>query len=561
MANGADASERGVPRRLRPAWPSGVGVMLPSIALVLASLPPQVPSPDAAAEASASLHARHEAIRAREAEALEAEASRLDAAGQADVARRVRDRIAPPIPRNGPIRFVPLPEHVPPGGDGPAGRPPLPEAAESIRGEAADAYFELAGQAADPAVGRYSLADACLRETIARRPDHREARRLLGYVPHEGGWATADAAAQLKAGKVLHPTFGWVPEDWVEHLDRGELPGTRIANGRPTEWLPAEKADALRADFNRRPWQITTPHFKILTNVPFAEAISFGRRLEDIHDLFFSLMADVIGRERLPLARRLANPRLQPTATRADERHEVWYFAEKSEYVAQLGRLVPRADVGKELGRYLPAMQAGGRKVPSRSYFYRDPGGQIEATATLAHEVSHQLLFESAGRSNYERNAGNYWVWEALGTYFETVEPQPDGSLLVGGLVGPRVGVARALILDGNLYVPIGTLTALGKEAFDDATPVFTEPREVIGPQGIGRVYLHYNESMALAVFLMHYERGRYREGFLDYVRDAYAGRVNTGARSLASYLGVAPERLDREFLAFLKEGREGGVP
>ena len=54
--------------------------------------------------------------------------------------------------------------------------------------------------------------------------------------------------------------------------------------------------------------------------------------------------------------------------------------------------------------------------------------GRIAAGSTLFHEVSHQLLFESAGRSHFERNTGNFWLWEALGTYFETVEPQPDSD-------------------------------------------------------------------------------------------------------------------------------------
>lgn len=523
------------------------------IVLILATLGFQVPSPIAATEASAALQSRREAIRTKETEALE----KVARARQGAEAERVRDLIEPPVPRSGPIRFTPLPELVPAGNAGLANRPPLPDAVQALRDESAGSYLELARQAADPKVGSFALADACLREVLKRQPDHAEARRLLGFVPYQGGWATPDAAAQLKAGKVLHPRFGWVPEDWVAHLDRGELPGTHFNGKQPSQWLPAEEADALRADFFQRPWQITTAHFKIYTNVPFSEAITFGRRLEDIHDLFFSLMADVIGRERLPLARRFANPKREPRTSDPRDRHEVWYFADKAEYVGFLKPLLPGADVSEELGRYLPALRAGGRKVPSRSYFYRDMGGQIESTATLAHEVSHQLLFESAGRSDFERNTGNFWVWEGLGTYFETVEPQPDGTLLVGGLIGPRIEVARQLILDGKLYVPIDTLTSLSKAAFDDSTPVFTDPRDIVGPQGIGKVFLHYDESMALTIFLMHFDRGRYRAGFLDYVRDAYKGRVNTGSRSLSSYLGASAETLDREFLDFLKADRK----
>ena len=89
---------------------------------------------------------------------------------------------------------------------------------------------------------------------------------------------------------MADPTFGWVAGDWVPHLARGELP----APGGGNRWLPTAEADALRRSWSP-PWQIRTEHFEVRTNLPLSEAISFGRRLEDFHQLFFALMADVIG--------------------------------------------------------------------------------------------------------------------------------------------------------------------------------------------------------------------------------------------------------------------------
>jgi hypothetical protein len=102
---------------------------------------------------------------------------------------------------------------------------------------------------------------------VDRRPDHDEARRLLGFVRHAGGWATPFAVRLLREGKSYHPTFGWVPAAWIPHLDRGELPAP-IQEGRPLRWLAAAEADALRRDFAKA-WQIDTPHFKIRANVPW----------------------------------------------------------------------------------------------------------------------------------------------------------------------------------------------------------------------------------------------------------------------------------------------------
>src|SRR5206468_2859995 len=109
------------------------------------------------------------------------------------------------------------------------------------------------------------------------------------------------------------------------------------------------------------------------------------------------------------------------------------------------------------------------------------------------------LLFESSVKGEYEKNTGNFWVFEGLGTYFETVEPQPDGSLLVGGLVGPRIMQARIRLIDRKQFVPTAHLVAMGKARFT-------------GDDHAGDVYLHYAEAMALSVFLMQYDGQRYRE-------------------------------------------------
>src|SRR5262249_52565678 len=162
---------------------------------------------------------------------------------------------------------------------------------------------------------------------------------------------------------------------------------------------------------------------------------------------------------------RFRDPKRTP---REPEPHQVYYFATKKEYVDFLRpRHGPGVEV--ELGRYDPA---DGGKVRGWSYFYRDDDAQIDATATLYHEASHQLLFESAGRSRYEQNGGQFWVFEGLGTYFETLAFQPDGSLRVGGLVGPRIARAHELIVGQGQYVPIDRLVAMSKSRFNDEKDV-----------------------------------------------------------------------------------------
>jgi len=500
--------------------------MLIPIGLAAALALAQVPPPDAPLRASAELRAARDAIRDRESKALVEVADRLGG----EASRSIRARLDPPPDPDGSSRFVPLAEILPPPGPKSA----LPAEVGPIRAAAAKAFFDLAsrGLGADPP--HLALADECLREVVARDPGHAGAHRLLGYLPHGGGWATPFAVDKQKRGFVVHPTFGWVEADWVPHLDRGDLPAPRVA-GRPTRWLPVAEADELRREFAKG-WQISTEHFLVVTNVPLSEAIDFGRRLEALYDLFFSIMADVIGPD-LPLHQLARKPGEAPGLPKRT--HQVWYFADKEQYIRCL-QPVQGEGVRDNLGTYLPAREAKAYGKGGKSFFFRDPGGQLDVTETLYHEVSHQLLFESGVADRYDPARGQFWVLEGLGTYFETLRPQPDGSLRYGGLVGRRIEVAQERLVAKKEFIPIGRLTSMNKFVFNGG--------------GGGDIYLNYVEAMALTVYLMQAHDRRHREGFLDYARDAYRGRVhgNVG-RKLDDRLGTSFAELDRDFLAYIR--------
>jgi hypothetical protein len=493
----------------------------------------QVPAPrgaDTHIEAQQALRKEAAIIRQKETARLEALAAQLRKDGKTAEAATVESRIEPVPPRDGPMRFVPFPEVAK------AGAKDFPEL-QKIRSDSARALFDLAMRAAASELDALALTDASLRGVLQRESDHAEARRLLGFVKYNGGWATPHAAQSLKDKKVLDPTFGWVKEDWLPHLEQGELPDF-IQPGRPVRWLPAAEADALRArDWDKnKAWQITTDHFFIRTNVPLSEAIAFGRRLEDLYSAVFSVLADVIGREALPLARRIREPKTWATVT--SKKHEVWYFASKAEYVNYFKTQFGREEDGS-LGYYMPASEAKHfRGEAPRSYFYRDPGNPISGNETLFHEASHQVLFESAGPTNFGRNRGNFWVWEGLGTYFETFVQQPDGSYHLGGIIGARMEKARHDIVVQKQLVPTAELVALSQKDF------LAEPG----------VYLNYAEAMAFAVFLMQYDDGRYRERFLDYVESAYKGRLQSDVtgKALSDRLKVPYKALDTQFTQFL---------
>ena len=66
------------------------------------------------------------------------------------------------------------------------------------------------------------------------------------------------------------------------------------------------------------------------------------------------------------------------------------------------------------------------------------------------------------------------------------------------------------------------------------------------------RIHANYQQAMALAVFLMQWNDGIYRDSFLDFVRDAYRGRIkrSTG-RSLEDRLGKPLRVIETQFRDF----------
>ncbi|MEW4567233.1 DUF1570 domain-containing protein [Tautonia sp. JC769] len=466
-------------------------------------------------------------ILSTESEALEALANRLESTGDASHAQAVRALIEPSPRPDGPNRFIPMPEIVPAGDDVSDDADTIPEV-DAIRSEAATQYEELANQAFE--AGQLALADASLRNLLRRRPDDTEARRLLGYVPHEGGWATPHAILRLENGDIPHPDYGWIPAEWVPNLEQGLLPAAPRVGRAGIEWVPAAEADAARQGAVTNGWQITTPHFKIQASVPLDEGIDFGRRLEAFYDLFTSVGADLIGPQRLQLAqlKRSASATAPPNAPR---QHRVFYFGTKQQYVDYLAPRLRDPGIKDTLGIYLDTQKS--------SYFFKDEGGLLPVEATLYHEVSHQLLFELAGSSEYLRNAGDFWVFEGLGTYFETVAPQDDGTIHYGGRIGPRFEEAHRRHVERDELIPVGRFVSLDRVAFN-------------GGNG-GDPHLHYAQAIALTVYLMDHDHGRDREAFLDYARNAYRGQLRPGSdRSLATHLGRSFDELDEEFRAFV---------
>src|SRR5262249_18636549 len=116
---------------------------------------------------------------------------------------------------------------------------------------------------------------------------------------------------------------------------------------------------------------------------------------------------------------------------------QVVYFRDKSQYVDALKAIQPRIEMS--LGFYSPSNKS--------AYFF---AGDEQYDGTINHEATHQLFQEwrtaipDPGRKN------NFWIYEAIACYMESLEehPLPDGEpygsyTTLGGENAGRAGAAR----------------------------------------------------------------------------------------------------------------------
>jgi hypothetical protein len=281
-----------------------------------------------------------------------------------------------------------------------------------FRSTQANKLFELAQ--AEIEAGRFATAYRLVHEVLREDPDHKDARRILGYTRVNGRWRIPGAVERVRPGRLTHPKLGWAPGKY---------------------------------------WRIETAHFEIVTDHSADAGRKLGRKLEELFTVWQQLFVGYWADEAL-LARRFAGA----TSVRSKRRHyRVVLFRDRQEYVAQLSRAQPQ--ITMTLGYYMER---------ERTAFYY--WGDVETEATWFHEGTHQLFQETRLGTQGVGESDNFWIVEAIALYMESLV-RYEGYYTAGGVEAPRLQYARNRLLAGNFYVPLEELTALGRESFQ------TDPR------------------------------------------------------------------------------------
>ncbi|BAM02785.1 hypothetical protein PSMK_06260 [Phycisphaera mikurensis NBRC 102666] len=220
-------------------------------------------------------------------------------------------------------------------------------------------------------------------------------------------------------------------------------------------------------------------HYLVHTDLPRAEAAPLGLHLDAVYDdLERRFEGFGTGRSRAPL--------------------DVYLFRHAAGYHAYLK------------SRGVAADHSGGM------FFSGGPRGDALATwvsgrdpaatrAVLQHEGFHQFAAARLGQLPH-------WVNEGLAQYYEDA-PLVNGRLFVGELNAERLAGVRSALIRGTAW-PLPTLLRAEGRTWIDL--LHRDP---------DRSRTLYAQSWSLVYFLIHAENGRYREAFLNYLRQLSLGQ------------------------------------
>jgi hypothetical protein len=308
-----------------------------------------------------------------------------------------------------------------------------------------------------------------------------------------------------------HEKFGWLPKPYIPKYEAGQ----RLLDNR---WVSVEQERAVRGTWEKA-WEIETPHYRIRTNEGLEPGVAFGRRAEELYDVFFRAFIGYFNpKKQSELLFKVDDRPL-------DKKHLIYYFAKKEDYEAE-----GKAKHGGLFGGKLPL----GFYTTSdlACHFYHTGDFDLH---TLYHEGAHQLFSESRTEpGGFGQGGGGYWVVEGVACYMETLQREEDGDFRIGNTNNGRIRHAAAQAKEGK-QKPLRALMAMDQGAFMQ-----------------GDALSNYNQSAAVALFLMHGRDGRYRDDFVRLVDLVYRGKGGT-LDTLSALLGVPGEQIEKEWLEFMK--------
>lgn len=365
------------------------------------------------------------------------------------------------------------------------------------------------------------LAYQFYQEALRVEPHHALSREKLGYVLSQGRWTTPYQQRLESLDYIDHPQFGWLKKNEVPRYEKGD----RKYKGR---WIEAEREAELRRSF-RNAWTIRTEHFLIKTNHSLEAGVELGRQLETFHTYFREIFLPLYQTPAQLQRMFQANQRVSVSTKNL---HQVHYFRSRDEYLKTLKDRVPNIEVTNAL--YWNDDQT--------AYSYYDP--ERPNFASLFHEATHQLLYESTSKHRIIAAESNFWVIEGIACYMETFRREGD-LLTAGNPNDARVQQTLGQLLQDGWHIPIEQFVQFGRVDFQTAP--------------LKELQRRYGEAATLSYFFMDAQNGRYRQALIEHIADLYSINQQRRQKALSLDLltGQSFEQLDQEYRTFLTATRE----
>lgn len=249
---------------------------------------------------------------------------------------------------------------------------------------------------------------------------------------------------------------------------------------------------------------------------------------------------------------------LPEKAEEADGRLEVRIHGTRETYLDEMGSRRVEWSAG-----YYSALE----KV-SRFFIPRGRDGKVADTSlyrVVAHELTHHFVEQRVVRNKKDlefsrSDAPGYWVVEGIARF---VEHQASDSVRAGrsfdDLTVQSIDVTAQMDRAGGIFPP-GKLVELSQVAFSGLS------RDSVGKVRLQHSFrsftvnpllLFYEQSAALAFFMLNRRGEEGREAFLDYLQDYYRGRLTKKSWRKLGF--ETSDELSRAFGEFLTEVRTGG--
>lgn len=258
---------------------------------------------------------------------------------------------------------------------------------------------------------------------------------------------------------------------------------------RRVDW---EKRFELARDWGSA-WELASLHFRLRTNLPLERGLDV---LFDLERLYLAFQA-LLGRE-----------------------------LELLDVCAPLC-----VDVHADTASYPEEASEAGRYDPESDVVHVD-ASHAQYEWTLAHELTHQLLFDTAFRERHRSGEIPAWLGEGLAEYVS----------------GSAARFAPLVFEPGRPHAHHFRAQAAAEDPYELKRVLSFSVGDYLASSGSA---LKYAQSYTLVHLLLDGADGRYRAGFFDFLRRVYRGQGS--ATDLENCLDVRWKELDDEWKAHVR--------